>query len=155
MVRLGKILAPALYQARYTTSLLPAQTHRPIPWEQVANSIPDLKSYRLHICFLKRILVNFPSQTFDGLIGPICASFSLISFVSFQTHWFALRGQTRVNNQNLFIMPPLTQLPMQYSDRLCYSYLLLILKHAQFLLRPIGMYPRNSCLSLKNSEPLL
>ena len=54
-----------------------------------------------------------------------------------------------------FIMEPFAQLPMLFSDSLLYFSPLKIFKHAGFLLRPIGLYPGNSCLSRIKLDPLI
>ena len=54
--------------------------------------------------------------------------------------------QTLVNIQSFFLLS-FAQLPMLYSDSLFCFCSLLIFKHAEFLLRRIGLYPGNSCLS--------
>ena len=51
-------------------------------------------------------------------------------------------------------MPPFPQLPMLNSDSLRFFCSLLVFQHAKFLLRPIGLYPGDSCLFQGNSEPL-
>ena len=56
--------------------------------------------------------------------------------------------QTRVNIRSFF-KPSFTQLPMLYSDSLLRFCTLLAFKHAEFLLRPSGLYPGNICWSLQ------
>ena len=43
--------------------------------------------------------------------------------------------------------------PLLFSDSLICFCPLRIFEHAEYLLRPIGLYPGNSCLLLRNSEP--
>ena len=54
--------------------------------------------------------------------------------------------QTLVNIRSFFVLS-FAQLPMLYSDSLLCFCSLLVFKHAEFLLRPIGLYPGNSCFS--------
>ena len=100
----------------------------------------------MHLPFKNAVSVYFACRIFNGFISPSRTDFSSAFYVFFQTHRFAHMRQTLVNIRSFFILS-FAQLPMLYSDSLLYFCSLLIFKHAEFLLRPICLYPRNSCLS--------
>ena len=101
-----------------------------------------------HLAFKARFLFTFAYRICNGFISPACTDFSSISFVSFELHWFTHMRQTAANIGSFFISS-FAQLPMLYSDSLLCFFLLLILKHAEFLLRHIDLYRGNSCLPRK------
>ena len=99
-----------------------------------------------HCPFQRSFYSIFSHRIFSGFIGPAYAGFSSAFSVSFRTHFLAQRRQTRVKKRSLFIMPSFALVLMLHSDSLRCFCSLLVVKHAEFLLRPIGLYTGNSRL---------
>ena len=102
----------------------------------------------MHLAFKAPFLFAFAYRIFNGFISPAYTDFSSVFSVSSGTHWLTHMRQTSTNTRSFFI-PSFSQLPMLYSKSLLYFFSLLILKHAEFLLRPIDLYPRYNCLPRK------
>ena len=100
----------------------------------------------LHLPFKAQFLLMLKYNTFSCFIGPVRTYFSSAFSVPFRTHCFAQMEQILVNIQSFFMLAVI-QLPMVYSDSLLCFCSLLVFKLAEFLLRPIGLYPGNSGLS--------
>ena len=99
-----------------------------------------------HLPFKGQFLLILKYNAFSRFIGPAYTYFPSAFAVPFRTHCFAHMGQALINIQSFFILA-VAQLPMLYSDSFLCFCSLLIFKLAEFLLRPIGLYPGNSDLS--------
>ena len=110
---------------------------------------PDLKSCHTCICLSKRTFCLFCHTEFLMVFSACPQWFFLRIFFSFQTHWFAHMRQTRVNAQSFFITPSFARLLILYSERLFCFCPLLILTHAEFQFRSIGLFPGSNCISPK------